>query len=275
MHDWFEGRRAKCTLLVFIDDATSKIVQLKFVEAETTQAYFGAMKEYLAKYGKPRAIYTDKHVVFKVNTPGGKKTNGLTSFGYALKRLHIESIFAHSPQAKGRVERANSTLQDRLVKDLRFYNIKTIEEANIYLEKYIDCFNNKFSVKPESPKDLHQPLTKREEKTLDVIFSVTAVRRASKDLLVKHLGITYKITNVGKGHRIKGQKVKIHSLSDGSIEIFYKNKKLQYEIAGEAQYKQEFADRKTVDLKTDSIMKTFILHQKINNKATLDGNKSS
>lgn len=95
IHQWFVGCEP-CTLLVFIDDATSKLVELKFVPAEKTLSYFEAMKEYIQKYGKPRAIYTDKHVVFKVNTPGGKQTNGLTQFGRALKQLGIEPIFAHS-----------------------------------------------------------------------------------------------------------------------------------------------------------------------------------
>ena len=118
-HDWFEGRAPKCTLLVFVDDATSRLMYLQFVEAETTFNYFAAVRSYLTEFGKPLAFYSDKFGVFRVNIPNALSGTGLTQFGRALKELDIELICAHSPQAKGRVERANQTLQDRLTKELR------------------------------------------------------------------------------------------------------------------------------------------------------------
>ncbi|EKE19310.1 MAG: integrase catalytic region, partial [uncultured bacterium] len=137
-HNWFEGRAPVCTLLVFIDDATGKLKHVKFVVSESTAAYFIATKEYLLLHGKPLAFYLDKHGVFRVNTAKGgtagvEDSNGLTQFGRSMKELTIELIFADTPQAKGRVERVNQTLQDRLVKEMRLEGIATMDEANAYL----------------------------------------------------------------------------------------------------------------------------------------------
>ena len=118
-HWWFEDRGPQCTLLVFIDDATSRLMHLQFVQSESTFAYFNATQRYLEQHGKPVAFYTDKHAVFRVNKPSGLHGDGMTQFGRALKALSIEIICSNSSQAKGRVERANKTLQDRLVKELR------------------------------------------------------------------------------------------------------------------------------------------------------------
>jgi len=123
-HHWFEDRASSCTLLVYIDDATSKLLHLAFAQSETTNAYFGATKGYLEQHGKPLAFYVDRHGVFRVNTTKSltarvEDSNGKTQFSRAMDELGIELIFANSPQAKGRVEKANQTLQDRLVKDGR------------------------------------------------------------------------------------------------------------------------------------------------------------
>ena len=139
-HAWFEGRGDKCTLLVFIDDATSYITELQFVKSETTLDYFSALKNQLERYGAPVSIYSDKHGVFKVNHPEAKSGNGLTQFGRALKELNVKIIYAQSAQAKGRVERANRTLQDRLLKALRFHEISDMDSGNIFLE---DCYCSK------------------------------------------------------------------------------------------------------------------------------------
>lgn len=114
-HDWFEGRRAKCCLLVFIDDATSRLLGLRFVEAECSLGYFKLCQETIKKHGRPLAYYSDKWGGFRQNLPG--KEEELTQFGRLLEELDIELICANSPEAKGRVERANQTLQDRLVKE--------------------------------------------------------------------------------------------------------------------------------------------------------------
>jgi hypothetical protein len=264
-HDWFEGRRGKCTLLVFIDDATSKIVNLRFVESESTHNYFAAFKDYLLDYGKPRAIYTDKHNVFKVNVPGGNKTSGLTQFGRALKELAVKAIFAHSPEAKGRVERANRTLQDRLIKELRYYGIATIQEANQFLKKhYLDEYNNKFSISPKNPWDLHTTLTPREVFKLDNTLSIQTTRTVTNQLIIKHHNIDYMLINIGKGHRLKGQRVTICEKENGEVSIIYKGKQLEYKINSTARYKPTFADRKSIDKKLNHYY--FLLHSKISAK---------
>lgn len=117
-HDWFEGRAAKCCLLVYIDDATGKLLHLRFCEAETTFDYMLSTRAYIEQYGKPLAFYSDKHSVFRVNQKSSQDSK-ITQFGRILNELNIDIIFANSPQAKGRVERANRTLQDRLIKEMR------------------------------------------------------------------------------------------------------------------------------------------------------------
>ena len=123
-HWWFEGRGPRCTLLVYIDDATSRLMHLQFVESESTFDYFAATRAYLERYGKPVAFYSDKHGVFRVNKKDAIGGDGMTQFGRALHALNIDIICANSSQAKGRVERANGTLQDRLVKEMRLSGIR-------------------------------------------------------------------------------------------------------------------------------------------------------
>ena len=118
-HRWFESRGEPCTLLVFIDDATSRLMQLRFVPSESTDSYFEALRGYLNDHGCPVAFYSDKHSVFRATNPNTEGEQSMTQFGRALAELNIEILCAHSSQAKGRVERANRTLQDRLVKELR------------------------------------------------------------------------------------------------------------------------------------------------------------
>ncbi len=264
IHDWFEKRGERCTLLVFIDDATSKLVNLKFVPEESTLGYFAALDEYIRQYGKPRSVYTDKHAVFKVNTPGGWNTTGLTQFGRALKQLNIEAIFAHSPEAKGRVERANNTLQDRLVKELRYFGISTITEANKFLKQYIHEYNRKFAVEPKNPVDLHQPLTDRERFMLDKILSIQTKRRTNKNLIIKHHNISYQLTNVGKGHRYTNQNVVVCEKPDGDVAITWRGKSLSFNIYGQAMYKPRFANRRDIDKAINNFH--FLMHKNISNK---------
>ena len=149
-HRWFEDRAEPCTLLVFIDDATSKLMQLRFVPSESTSSYFEALSGYLQSHGCPVAFYSDKHSVFRMNrdAAGGQ---GMTQFGRALAELNIEILCANSSQAKGRVERANRTLQDRLVKELRLSQISTVEAGNDFLPEFVEGFNHRFSITPVKP----------------------------------------------------------------------------------------------------------------------------
>lgn len=131
-HRWFEDRGDPCTLLVFIDDATSTLMELRFVTSENTFSYFEALERYLTTHGRPVAFYSDKHTVFRVPKPSEHMT-GMTQFGRALAELQIEILCANTSQAKGRVERANRTLQDRLVKELRIAGISNMEDGNAFL----------------------------------------------------------------------------------------------------------------------------------------------
>ena len=174
-HTWFEGRGPKCTLLVFVDDATSQLLELWFVPRETFFAYCEAARHYFERYGKPVAFYSDRHGIFRVNQEQTLGTgSGLTQFGRAMGELEIEIICAHSPQAKGRVERANETLQDRLVKEMRLRGISDLQAGNAYLPEFREDYNRRFGVLPRSQHDAHRPLLTQEN--LAQIFTHQEVR---------------------------------------------------------------------------------------------------
>ena len=137
-HAWFEDRGPKCTLLVYVDDATSRLMELRFVVSESAFDYFAATRSYLEHHGKPVALYSDKASIFRVVVAEAAKGTGITQFGRALSDLNIDIICANTPQAKGRVERAHLTLQDRLVKELRLRSISTLEAGNTYLPEFRD-----------------------------------------------------------------------------------------------------------------------------------------
>ncbi len=225
-HDWFEGRSHKCCLLCFIDDATSSIMHLQFVNAESTETYFQSISNYLKKHGKPISFYTDRLSVFRVNNnKEGYRKSGLTQVGRALKELDIELICANSPQAKGRIERLFSTLQDRLVKELRLNNISSIEDGNKFLPKYMESHNAKFAVEAKKDEDLHREVSERE--------IVEAMRYKQQRTLTKNLELSYcnKIIQI-KAERplytmIRAKVMVIESL-DGKIEIQYQGKELKY-----------------------------------------------
>lgn len=190
-HDWFEGRGEECTLVLFVDDATSRITAARFVEAETTRAYQEILEEHLRRYGRPLGLYVDKHSIFRVAREDSGARESETHFGRVLRELDIELICAHSPQAKGRVERANGVLQDRLIKEMRLRGIDGIEEANQFLWEFIEDYNWRFGVEARSKEDAHRPM--REEDDLERIFARRAVRKLSKSLSFQYGGVIYQI----------------------------------------------------------------------------------
>src|SRR6202795_911743 len=164
-HRWFEERAPACTLLVFIDDATSRLMTLHFTTTESTFSYFEATRAYLERYGKPVAFYSDRASVFRpVYSRTGAR--GITQFGRAMYELNIETWCANSSPAKGRVERAHLTLQDRLVKELRLHGISTIEAANAYTPTFMAAYNARFAKPPRSTFDAHRAV--RPEEDLDL-----------------------------------------------------------------------------------------------------------
>lgn len=247
IHHWFEDRGPRSTLLVFIDDSTSLIQKLLFVEAETTFGYLRILKDYLRTYGKPRAFYSDKHVVFRVNMPEAKTGNGLTQFGRVLNKLQIESIFAHSPQAKGRVERCNGTLQDRLVKELRYHGISDIAAANAFLDDFRQGFNRRFSKVQKGLVDVHRPLELLEKEKLDMLFTLQTPHKVSKSLTVRHRNKIYKLILPDKGHRLRQAGVLVCEDESGKITILYKEQPLNYEVYQEHMHEGEILSRKDLD----------------------------
>jgi transposase len=252
-HDWFEGRREPCCLLVFIDDATSKILQLHFEETETTEGYFCATKSYIKQYGLPIAFYTDKHGIFRVNMPETVHECE-TQFGRAMKLLGIGLINANSPQAKGRVERVNETLQDRLVKELRLLGISDIKTANTYLPKFIEKFNTRFAVIPKSAVDAHRQLQKSDEE-LDLIFSLQQERRLSKNLELSYKNVVYQVQVKGYGYTLRHAKVTVCEDIQGTVTLLYKGKKLEYRSYEKQKRQMEAIDAKELNNVVNKIIK--------------------
>jgi hypothetical protein len=190
-HAWFEERGEKCTLVIFVDDATSRLTAGRFVTAETTEAYRIILEEHLNRYGKPLGLYVDKHSIFRTSRENNEAKETETQFGRMLRELDIELICAHSPQAKGRVERANGVLQDRLIKEMRLLGIGTIEEANRFLPIFIEQYNNKFGKEPRDAEDAHRPM--KEKDNLERIFAYRLTRKLSKSLSFQYEGIIYQM----------------------------------------------------------------------------------
>lgn len=226
-HDWFEGRAPKCCLLVFVDDATGRIMHLRFGETESAFDYMLATREYIEKHGKPLAFYSDKHGIFRVNHAGGSKSG--TQFGRVLHDIGVELICANSPQAKGRVERANKTLQDRLIKEMRLNTISSIEEANVWLEKFIVDFNRRFAKTPKYPKNLHRPVVETSV-DLDDVFSWQETRKLSKSLTFRYDKMIYLVEPSEENSRIAGENIRVFDYPDGTLAFKYGHRTLTYQV---------------------------------------------
>lgn len=273
-HDWFENRGPKCTLIVFIDDATSKIQLLRFFEAETTFAYFNMMRLYIARYGKPAALYSDRYGVFKVNAKEPKTGNGKTQFGRAMEDLAIELIHANSPQAKGRVERANSTLQDRLVKELRLEGISDMNAANqFFLDQYIDRHNTQFSVTPRELIDAHQPWVDLEQ--LALCFTLQSTRSVQKNLTLQYKNTLYQIEAPGKGYRLRQAKVTVCESESGEIILMHNGQSLSYKVYDKQQHFCEAVSRKELDGRLKRIQRTPAANHPWKQYATLNALKNA
>jgi hypothetical protein len=227
-HHWFEERAPKCALLVYVDDATSQLMELHFTQSESTFSYFKATQEYLEKHGKPVAFYSDKHSTFNTNKRGELGGDGVTQFGRALSDLNIDIICANTCQAKGRVERANLTLQDRLVKELRLHSISTVEAANAYAAEFVADYNQRFGKVPRSAHNVHRPV--RENEDLDDIFSCQEPRTLSNNLTLQYDRVIYLIDDNPETRKLKRKSVSVHDYYDGSIKIFYDKMELRYRI---------------------------------------------
>jgi transposase len=244
-HDWFEGRAAECTLLVFIDDATGKLGQLLFVESESFFSYCRATKGYLTRHGKPGAFYSDKHGVFRVNQPSAGSSDALTQFGRAMQELDIQIICANTPQAKGRVERANQTLQDRLPKELRLRGISDWQAGNAFLPEYMDDFNRRFAIQPRSSHDAHRPLTAQDN--LVRLFRWQETRVLSKNLTLQFNKVVYQIQTERPSYAMRNAAVTVCLDDQGNISILYKGKSLNYTIFHQQTKQSEVVQSKLID----------------------------
>ncbi len=184
-HRWFEDRGPACTLLVFIDDATGALMHLRFVRSVSTESYFAVLADYLHEHGLPVAFYSDKHSVFRVNKTEARIGHGMTQFGRALSELNIEILCANSSQAKGRVELANRTLQDRLFKELRLAGISDMAASNAFLPCFIARHNLRFAYPPARPDNLHRPFNLPASRRSDILC-VRDQRRVGASLVVHY-----------------------------------------------------------------------------------------
>lgn len=224
-HDWFEGRGPRCTLLVFIDDATSRILWLQFVTGEAVEEVMRATMQYMRTFGRPISLYVDYGSVWSVNTNNPDRDK-LTQFERAMKELGIEVIHARSPQAKGRVERANKTLQDRLIKDMRLANICSMEAANKFAQDvYIPAHNKRFAVDPAESIDAHRSLDGFD---LNHIMCIREERVVSQDYVISYHKQLLQLTAHQSTIVRPKERVMINRHLDGQISVFIRKTKLNF-----------------------------------------------
>ena len=231
LHDWLEGRGPWITLLVMIDDATSKVVA-RFAAAETTAGYLDLLGRYLRQHGRPVALYTDRHSIFWGESRTDDPQPGQTQFRRALDDLGIDWIPAHSPQAKGRVERFNQTAQDRLVKELRLAKAATIEQANEVLgAKFLPWFNRRCSVSPASSNDAHRRI--HQAMDLAAILSVQDRRTVGNDYTFRLDNRVYQLPPPPLPGLRRGQVI-VEQRLDGSMRVRFKEHYLQFQLLADA-----------------------------------------
>jgi transposase len=237
LHHWFKDRGPRCVLLVFIDDATSKLMALRFVRTESAFDYFDATKQYLVDHGKPVAFYSDKHTIFRAaNSTRAAAEGGQTQFGRALDLLNIEIICANTPQAKGRVEPANRTLQDRLIKKMRLRAIDTMEAGNAYLPEFMRTHNARFAINDAALQNVHRPLLSTE--TLDDIFTWQDERKVSHNPVVHYRNCKYHITPEPNLPHLADKRCEVFEWADGRIELRIDNTTLPFSVFEKRQQVQ-------------------------------------
>jgi transposase len=251
-HDWFEGRGDYCTLLVFIDDATGQLTQLRFAPTETTLGYMHVLHDHILLHGVPAALYSDKHSIFRINAKDADP-EAETQFSRAARDLGIECIHAHSPQAKGRVERANQTLQDRLIKEMRLAGINDMDSANAWIPGYIRDFNERFAVEPKESTDAHLAYSGTRVE-LSRTLSVQIAKTLSKNLSCQHENQLLQVSTTGKGLGLRSAQVTVHEHFNGTIELLWGKRKLTHSVMDKPQRQSPVADGKSVNKQVDKAM---------------------
>jgi len=225
-HEWLEGRGPRCVLMAYIDDASSRVCA-RFYDYEGTIPAMDSFGRYVKRYGIPLAVYADKHTTYQSpaqptveeQLAGGEPTS---QFGRALGELGVELVPAHSPQAKGRVERLFKTFQDRLIKELRLAGIATLEEANRFLEGYLPIYNRRFAVQPAHAADLHRP--RPAGRDLDHILCLKTTRVVRRDWTVAYHGQLYQIHDT-----VRATHVLVEERIDGTMRITHNSRTLNYQ----------------------------------------------
>jgi len=235
-HRWFENRAPECCLLGSIDDATGTLPQLRFASGEGVKDVFKFWKDYAEMNGKPVAIYLDRGSTYKQNQKKNVLDNplSLTQFERAMEELSINIIHAHSPQAKGRVERLFGTLQNRLVKELRLRNISDITSANKFLsEIFVPEFNAKFGVKSKKRGNLHRPLSSRDKENIEKVFSTRETRRVLNDFTVRFHNQWFQLGEIQPIGVCRKDKVTVETRLDDNVFVSLRDKYLNYAVLPE------------------------------------------
>ena len=228
-HDWFEGRRDRAVLMVMVDDATGR-VWAQFFEQETTRASYDMLEGWARRFGLPRSVYVDRDSIYRCEGVGsiadqlaGKEPQ--TQFGRAMQELGVELILANSPQAKGRVERMNGTLQDRLVKALRLENIKELKAGNKYLARsFLPAFNRRFMVEPANNADVHVAVTC----PLDEVLSWEESRVVQRDWTVSCEKRIYQLDRQHEPLSLVGRKIIVRTLRNATVQLVFRKAKLRW-----------------------------------------------
>lgn len=247
-HDWFEGRAPRCTMIVFIDDATSRTVYARLVPAETTQAYFEAIRAHLSQHGRPLAYYSDRHSIFRVNQAEVEAQP--TQVERALQALNVALICAHSPQAKGRVERVHKTFQDRFVKALRVAGISDITAANAFLQDYLIEHNQRFAKPAHDPQDAHRPVDQTDVQ-LQRILSPHHLRKVTKQGTVQFDNTVYKIASTHLRRSI-GKAVTV-VVTSSAVELWHGTKQLAFDTMDLDIWRAQVKDKKALDADMDRL----------------------
>jgi len=226
---------------------------LRFEPVETTAGYFHSIYAYLKQHGKPVAFYSDRHSIFRINTPNAVE-DAQTQFERAMETLGIEIICANSPQAKGRVERINQTLQDRLVKELRLMGINNIETANVFLPKFIVDINQRFAVEPTSQINAHRACDLSDEQ-LNTILCFQYTRKLSKNLELSYENIIYQIKTTGTGYALRHANIAVQEHLNGQITLSYKGRQLEYTTYHKKKKTAEIISEKQLNQKIDTVIK--------------------
>lgn len=232
-HAWLEERGPACVLVAYIDDATSEVLYAEFVEAEDTLTLMRTTQSYLQRYGRPVAFYVDRDSIYRVNRQANleeqlRDSQPLTQFSRAMEELGIDLITAHSPQAKGRVERLFGTLQDRLVKELRLHQIATLQQANRFLwEHYLPSHNARFACEPLNPNEAHRPLLACQ--VLDEILSVRTERTLMQDFTVRFQNRWFQLLAQQPVRLRPKDKIAMEVRLDGTIHLRFHNRYLNFQ----------------------------------------------